>query len=181
MKSTLVLCLSVLLFVSCNSNKEDQLITVDNKFSIMLPGSMEAGKDLNDDAALQYQNIWQELYIIVIEESKTEVENAFAANDLNNEFRLDVEEYNTLITNAFSEGIGNSTVNAITDTVMNNMKCKITTIEGDIENVKAFYTLGICESETHFYQVLTWTLADKKADHFEKMKKMIYSFKEVKK
>ena len=59
-----------LVLLSCSKEEEFKKIEVKN-YALQLPSYLSKTNDLNEDASLQYQNPFRELYIIVIDESKT--------------------------------------------------------------------------------------------------------------
>lgn len=180
MKKLIFLTLVIITFFNCNST-EEQKVSYNNEFSLTIPASLTKTSNLNDVAELQYQDIWQELYVIVIQESKTELDSVFRLNDMSEYVSMDVDGYHGLITSNFKEVIKDCNFSESKDTVINNMKSKIQSLEGSVDNLNAYYNLGIFESEHNFYQVLTWTLADSKNKHQAAMNTMMYSFTEAQK
>ena len=59
------------------------------------------------------------------------------------------------------------------------MPARLTTLSGTVDGINAFYSIGIYEGEENYYQVLSWTLSSKKHTYQNKMKKVLYSFKEI--
>ncbi|MDB4834963.1 hypothetical protein OAH12_00070 [Cyclobacteriaceae bacterium] len=63
-------------------------VVIADAFSIDLPDYMKESTSLNDEAILQYQNIFKETYIVVLQENKSDVERTFR----------DLGEYNDSLT-----------------------------------------------------------------------------------
>jgi len=56
------------LILACNS--EPKIVTFEDVYQIELPGDMSSSTELNEDASLEYSNIFKEKYLIIIHESK---------------------------------------------------------------------------------------------------------------
>src|SRR5688572_26412269 len=56
---------------------ELETVTVEGNYSMGVPKFMTQAKSLNDEASLQYQNIFKETYVIVIDENKQEFIDAY--------------------------------------------------------------------------------------------------------
>ena len=59
------------------------------------------------------------------------------------------------------------------------MNARIATIEGSVDGIDVFYTLAAVEGKNNFYQLLTWTLGDKKEDYKDKMQGIVRSIQEI--
>jgi hypothetical protein len=68
-----------------NLNKEEKkggkvdlkVVSINEDYSMGIPMNMSKTTSLNDDASLQFQNIFKETYVIVIDENKKEFINAY--------------------------------------------------------------------------------------------------------
>ncbi|MDC9721495.1 MAG: hypothetical protein PSN34_01815 [Urechidicola sp.] len=181
MRKTVIFILTILLFQSCGSGEEEQLVTVGNKYSLSIPSFLTKVSNLNDDASLQYQHAWKEFYVIAIDESKAEMQKAIIENDLEDLYKNNIEGYSKLILDGFKESLSNPYQSEIIDTTINKMPAKLTTLSGTVEGIDAFYSIGIYEGKTSYYQVLAWTLKSKQYSYKTKMNKILYSLAELKK
>ena len=66
------------------SDSDFKSISINNEYSVKLPKHMKEAKNLNDEASLQYQNIFKEVYFVVIDEPIEEFKEVF----------IDLGEYN---------------------------------------------------------------------------------------
>lgn len=155
-------------------------ITTSSFFDIDVPVDMKADSELNDQAEIQFSYISEEagttkeLYMIVIMETKEEIESY----DLDMEF--DALSYGDISAANLEGGLDSYeilTKNAKIETI-NGIDCAKYEMEGSLGAVGVYYKLGVFEGKKAFYQVLTWTLTSQKAEFKEDMDKMINSFRE---
>ena len=171
--------MTLFLFQSCGSGDEEQLVTVSNKYSLSIPAFLTRVSNLNEDASLQYQHAWKEFYVIAIDEPKEEMQKALDENDLTTIYTNDIDGYSKLILVVFKESLSSPNQSELIDTTINQMPARLTTLSGTVDGINAFYSIGIYEGEENYYQVLSWTLSSKKHTYQNKMKKVLYSFKEI--
>jgi hypothetical protein len=176
MKNYLYSITITLLFFSCT--KENEIKTIKNKdFSLDIPANLSETKDLNDDADLQYNNLFEELYVIVIKEDKKDLIMQLGPDF---EFPGNIEGYMELLKTNMGETLKSVDFSKVHTHQINGMKAKTFVFEAKVENNDIYYEFGIFEGKNKYYQVMTWTLLDKKTEHSPKMRKMINSFKELK-
>lgn len=175
----IILIVLVSFLISCDSTVEWKKIEVNN-FAIELPSYLSISKQLNDDASLQYQNIFKELYIIVIDENKSEMGSSLEDNGLDELYSNDFEGYTSLLSNNLANNVAmkNKTEK---DTLINSLQAKILKFEGKVEDIDVFYEVVYINGIDDYYQVMSWTLLEKKSEFEPIMDKMIQSFRIKKK
>ena len=109
------------------------------------------------------------------------MQKALTENDLTDLYKNNIEGYSKLILEGFKESLSNLHQSEIIDTTINKMPAKLTTLNGNVEGIDAFYSIGIYEGNDSYYQVLTWTLKSKQYNYKAKMNKILYSLAELKK
>ena len=178
MKKNILILLAVFI-ISCESSDEWKTIKVNN-YAVELPSYLSESKQLNDDASLQYQNIFKELYIIVIDENKKEMESSLSDNGLDEIYSNDFEGYTELLSTNLASNVAmkNKTEK---DTLINSLQAKILKFEGKVEDINVFYEVVYINGIDDYYQVMTWTLLEKKSEFEPIMDKMIQSFRIKKK
>lgn len=164
-----------LVLLSCSKEEEFKKIEVKN-YALQLPSYLSKTNDLNEDASLQYQNLFRELYIIVIDESKQEVEQAIELNELEDIYSNDFNGYVELLSTGLENNIEFKNKKE-KDTVINSLQAKLIKFEGKVENYDVFYEIAFVNGVSNYYQIMTWTLLKRKSDYEAIMDKMIYSFK----
>lgn len=175
MKKALLLISVVLCFVSCQEAVTYQTVKVKN-YSLDVPNHLSEVNNLNDDASLQYQNAFKELYVIVIDETKREVRYALAIEGAGDIYSDDFGGYTRLMIDNLKQSIPMKNIK-IQDTIIHSLDAKIIGFNSKVEEYDVFYKLAFINGIENYYQIMSWTLLDKKQEHEKIMDKMIYSFK----
>ncbi len=142
-------------------------------FNVSLPDYMSKTAGLNSAAAMQYKNVVKDVYGIIIFDTKEELQlvemNYASANEFYEafigEFLIDQEKRNV------SKPVAQS------KNGVNFIEADISYFDKDAET-EIYYLIGIVETKSSFYKVLSWcTLVNKdkfKAD----FQKILYSLKD---
>jgi hypothetical protein len=179
MKKITILLLTILSLNSCQSGDEQQTVTIENKYSVALPSFLTKASGLNDDASLQYQHAWKEFYVIVIDESKSEIKKALDDNNLTEAYNNNIKGYSELIINGFIQAISVSHKSEFVDTTINNMPARLLTVSGRTEGIDAYYSLAFIQGKERYYQIMAWTLSNKEYEYKDKMNRIMFSLKEL--
>jgi hypothetical protein len=182
-KTTKVLFLSafaLLFFQSCKKDVVYETVRVQKQFSVEIPTMLLEAQTLHEEASLQYQNLLQELYVIVLNESKADINQMIHEEEALSNFTPDFEGYVKLVTENMELRVRLENVSELEDLKINGLNAKIQTFETDIEGHTAYYRVGFIEGKKDYYQVMTWTLKSKQDAHEEKMIHMVQSFRELK-
>ncbi len=173
----LLLLTTLLLIISCQENEETQTIKIKNQYSLDIPTSMSLATNLNKDASLQYQNVFDDLYLMVIDEPK-QITNTFIKD--NTDFTPNLDGYSQLIKSGLQTSVTNPIFSQIERKQINGLKSNLISLSGKVENYDIYYEFAHVEGKNHYYQVFVWTSLEKKDKLSAKMKKIINSFKEIK-
>ena len=162
--------------------EEGNVITVDSGgYKITIPKHMTTSTELNDDASLQYQNIYKELYIIVIDEPKTDFIKTFSDPEINEyDDNLTPEKnYRIVQMKSMKEKMTLRAEPSIKKTTINGLDAEIVDFTGNVEGVESdiFYKIAFVEGTKNLYMIMTWTLDSDKNKNNEEMESMINSFK----
>lgn len=171
MKKTIILTILSIVLISCSQKQKYKTITVKDKYTIDLPEFLSEGKDLHHEASLQYQNLFKEFYVIIIDERKA---------DFPNPEEMDLNAYTSIVKEGMESSIEESVISPIRDTLINGIKAKLFSLSGKLSGTGIYYEFAYLESNKNFYQIMTWTLLKKKHNYKEEMKRMLTSFKEIK-
>lgn len=166
-----------LFLVGCKKEKT-LIVGHDNRIEITLPYLLTESFTLHEQAVIQYQNLLQELYVIVLEEPKDEVLHFLETDEAVSNFTADFDGYARLLNENMQFRIQFDSISEMTDTKINGLNAKKQTFSGDVNGVNAYYEVALVEGKDHYYQILTWTLQTLKEEHLERMKSMIASFRE---
>ena len=172
MKKITIIMLLLFYIASCKQETTFIQKNIANRYSILIPGYLKPCTDLHKDASLQYQNVEQDIYALVIDEKKITMQ----ANDIY--FTLD-EYYKNIVSQPFLETIKDVKVSIPGRQAINGYPALITEITGKVDKNEVFYKMGLIETPYEFYQILIWTRAGNKEKIGADMVKMIESFKEL--
>lgn len=174
--------ITLILFISsCEGDLKMKNVVIENRYAIDVLSNMTVSTELNEDASLQYQNIFNELYIIVIDESKESIDNAIKKNGLEDIYSLDLEGYAKLILDDYEDNEDVGQIQNLKDTTINGLEAKLYQFDAKIEKYDVFYKIAMIKGVSRYYQVLTWTLKENETNFKNKMTNMILSFKEIQK
>ncbi len=177
MKKVVVLLATVLFLASCSESTQN--VVIDNRYSMDVPEGLTTTTELNDIASLQYQDMVNELYVVVIDEPIKDINDAIIEMEMQDTYSTDLNGYTKLILEDFIPAVAPTTKTEPADATINGLKAKTYSMEADVEGTPAFYKVAYIQGKETYYQILTWTLTSKKDEYGEKMDKMIQSFKEI--
>jgi len=179
MKKIILLALATLSLVSCGDEDTTQTVK-QGPYSIELPSYMQKTTGLNEDASLQFQHAVRELYIVVIDEPKSEVENAINQMGLYDLYTYDLNGYANLATDNVKDAMEIKSIPPYIEKNINGLPAKEVSFNGTIEGVpEIYYKFGFIEGKNNYYQIMTWTLANRKSKYEKTMQAMVDSFKET--
>ncbi|MBC7425559.1 MAG: hypothetical protein H7321_03395 [Bacteroidia bacterium] len=179
MKKIIILLLILVSLNSCESFDKEQVVRYQNKYTLSIPDYLTKATNLNDEASLQYMNGSKEFYVIVIDESKSELNKALVDNNLTEQYEDNIQGYANLLIDGFEATLKSPKKSKIIDTVINKLPARLLTFTGTVEGIDAFYTIAFIEGKETYYQIMSWTLMSKQDEYKEKMSKIMYSFKEL--
>ncbi len=198
----LLFALTINLFVGCNSNPsidEDKeqsevlnpykTVKADGVCEILVPKYFIEMNDINPKAIIQFgyiedvdsnkkanNYIGDEIYAIVLVDYKYEIEKIYGDT-----INIGIEIFNQMcqdnlkmILDDFSSEYENPKVQ-----VENSVKSIHNEFLGRIDEYLVYYQIGVFETETGYYQVLTWTMQEYMNKHKEEMLKITTSFQEL--
>ena len=170
-----------LLLLSCGDDSKEKLQTVkiNNLYAMELPEFLTKTKGLSDEASLQYQNTLREVYIMVIDEPKSELQKAITENALEDYYTPDLDGYAQLIYDGIDSRANLDSVPQLKPTKINGLTAKTCAFTGTSQGIHVYWDLAFIEGKNNYYQVTTWTLLDKKEEYKDIMDAMINSFKET--
>lgn len=140
-----------------------------NIIFVDVPDYMTKTFGLNDIAKVQYANSEKEAYTIIIEEDKDDIKTAGGS------FENSQDYYNYFIKNF---GIDSVEVLSEAPTKSGKLNAYQAQIAGHIDNLDLFYLVTIIESPTHYYNIISWTMAENKNQLIDDFKRIVSSLKE---
>jgi len=168
---------------SGNSNNSDilnskfDLVRINNEYSMELPSFMEVSDDLNDDASLQYQNIFKEVYVIVIDESKEEFKEVFIdLGDYDDSVSM-VKNYKDIQLSFLKEAVEVNSVTELESSIINGLPFEIVEVDGKSEDVEVVYNIAYVDGKDKVYMIMAWTEKRRNEKNKALFQKIIKSFK----
>ena len=190
----LTIALTSLLLTSCfdlNKDKPEQLsiqddfeeVKINDEYQMRIPDYMMKSGNLNADASLQYQNLFKETYIIVIDEPKDEVILTFSTLGEYDDSLSAVENYRDIHLAHFNETIDQSWQSKAQSLTIDGMDAELVELQGTVEGLASelYYHLTFIESREKLYMVMAWTFADRKKKYRDTFNQAARSFKLIRK
>ena len=145
------------------SESNFSLIDIDNDYQVLIPKYMKPMPNLNDEASLQYANIFKEIYTIVINENKQEFIETFKSLGEYNDSLPPIENYKNVQKQMLDEAIANVKFRDYGLTEINTYPARQFKMEGEIDGLDFFYLVGFIEGDENIYMLMNWTLKDRKS------------------
>jgi hypothetical protein len=150
-------------------------------YEIQVPKFMTATTGLNSDASMQFQNIYKETYLAVIEESKDEFIDTFKELGEYDEAKSASGNYQTIQMNFFSEGMNVNRMGTPKKIKINGMDAEQVEFVGRVPEIDfdIYYLMTFIEGAETLYMVMEWTLSNNEDTYKDTFKEMADSFKEI--
>ena len=165
-----------LLFVSCASEEGVQTVTIDNLYSLTMPAFLSEGEDLNEDASLHSYQMFKEFYVVVIDESKAELNSIMEESGLTEYTNINVDDYTELVGSSLYESMSDGDQSDFTEHTVNGMPARFSTLDGTIDGVDIYYEYGVYEGADTWYQVIVWTLSDRQDKYKDRLSFGLFPF-----
>jgi hypothetical protein len=178
---------SILFLQGCVFTKKEEsqidyvAIKINDIYSMDIPSFMKKTDNLNDDALLQFQNIYKETYVIVIDENKQEFIDVFTDYGEYDSTKTPVENYRKIQLGMLSEGIEMSYQSEPSASKIKGLPAQQVQADGQVEGIRyeISYFLTFVEGEQNLYMIMAWTIKDRKEKYAEMFKTIAGTFKEL--
>nr|WP_298925382.1 hypothetical protein [uncultured Allomuricauda sp.] len=139
-------------------------IEINNEYQVSLPKYMRKTSELNDDASLQYQNVFKEAYVIVIDEPKEEFVDVFKELDQYSDKYSLVENYRDVQLQLFAESMNIENETTPVSMEINGLDAEMLEIDGKVQGIedKITYFLTFIEGDEKVYMIMAWTMLNRK-------------------
>jgi hypothetical protein len=188
-----VIFLLGLFLCSClpNLNKEEKSgekielkpVSINREYSMGIPSFMTKATALNKGASLQYQNIFKEAYVIVIDEDKQEFIDTYKGLSVYDTTRSVLSNYTDSQVQSITANIEVLSQKEVTTFKINGQNAAAVELDANVEGVKIpiTYFLSFVEGKDKLYFIMAWTLQNKKDTHRDTFARMVKSFRTFKK
>ena len=167
--------LTLFILTACKHTVET--VKVDGKYTLDLPSFLNKTDDLNKAASLQYKNEMREFYVLVMDEPKENFHEVLNEGGL--DYERDLNGYSEILAKDIAESSAIEITPKLQKTTINNLNARLLNFEGVVNGVNVYWKIAYIEGKNRYYQILTWTLPEKKEKNAEAMDAIINSFKET--
>lgn len=157
-------------------NTELDLIRVNNQYSIEIPTFMNKSNDLNIEASLQYQNIFKETYVIVIDEPKDEFKSVFIGLDEYDNSVSAAKNYKDIQLQFLEEEVIIKSIDEKESSIINGLPFEITEVDATVEGIDIGYTIAFVEGAKNVYMIMAWTMQNRHEKYSQLFEKIVKSF-----
>lgn len=190
--SILLILLGSLSFTSCLDSKnrkgteeatsEDyDTVVINDDYQVNIPKFMRATTGLNDEASLQYQNIFKEAYVIVIDEPKSGFVDVLKDMGQYNEDHSLVQNYRDVQLQLLASTMSFNHQSEPKSLKINGLEAEMVEVDARVEGIKEgiSYVLTFLDGTDNAYMMMAWTLEDKKDEHKKTFETIAKSFQLV--
>jgi len=142
-------------------------------FNVSLPDYMTKTAGINSASAIQYKSAVKDVYGFIIFDTKEELGLVEMKYSSTNEFYEDfikdflIDEDKRKVSKPLSQKNGD----------INFIECDVTYYDKDAKT-EIYYLVGIVETKTAYYKVLSWAVAENKDKFKADFQKIVYSIKD---
>lgn len=173
MKNTIFTTILVLMTSIAFSQTELKQYHAGHTFDISLPDYMSRTIGLNSVSSIEYKSTVKDVYGFVILDTKEDLALADMKYSSTNEFYEDFikdflkDQEKRKVSKPESQKKGD----------INFIECDVTYYDKDAET-EIYYLVGVVETKTAFYKVLSWAVAENKDKFKSDFQNILYSLKD---
>lgn len=157
-----IIAFASLILYSCKYAYKDELITVNNQFTMSVPDYLSKADNLKPGADFQYSNRFRNMYVVVFSNKKDKDFQAF---------------YNEQI-DVIKKVLDKPTVNDSLPVSIPGAAGVHTEIAGKMQGEMIYYSMQTFETKDKFYQECIWTRSeDRKLKYGKDIQRILSSFK----
>ncbi len=159
------------------SSEDYKAVATNDDYRLDIPKYLKEMKALHDEASFEYANIYKEVYVVVLDESKQKFISLFQELEMYDESKTPLENYADFQMKSIKESLVNSR-NNIVPIKIKNLSTKHYELHGILvpDGIEIGYLLGFIESNQKMYMVMTWTLKERYQKYENTMKTIQKSF-----
>ena len=139
----------------------------DGACQISLPAGWGENRELHDSAELQAANESEEMYVIILQESKEDFRE------------MTIDKHSETTREVLEESLTAPQVKEPTRSTIDGHPSLQSEVRGTAENVNVAYLHTTVETETRYYQIIAWTLSSRFIKNRSKLQEVIESFHEI--
>ncbi|CAN5281950.1 hypothetical protein BH09BAC1_BH09BAC1_21000 [soil metagenome] len=150
---------------SCKYSEGLEEQEVKGRFKISVTDYMSESDELHPQAVFQYSSPYRTVYLLVLDTPRID---------------LSLAAYGKIASEKLVSALTDSTITPIDSvTAINGAPAIAYELEGNITNERVWYYMAIVEGKQHYYQILGWTILQRKEKYGKHIEDMVRSFKLV--
>lgn len=184
---TTLLCICVLMVNSgCDqittagvSSTNFTLVNTNDLYQVALPDFMSEATNLSDDAALQYQNVFKEFYVVILDEPLLDFKESFQGLDMYNDSLSVIDNYTEVQYSSIVEDL-DITSDVIRKSVkINGLPARIIEFDAKVDDIDVpiTYYYTFFEGKENVYLMLAWSLQTRRKKYQTLFEKISRSFR----
>lgn len=144
-------------------------VVINNDYSVGIPKFMRATTGLNEEASLQYQNMFKETYVIVIDEQKVEFVDILKEMGQYDESKSLIQNYRDIQLQLLAGTMQFSNESEPKSLKINGLDAEMVTVDAMVDGIDEgiSYFLTFLDGSDKVYMMMAWTLQSKKEDYRE--------------
>ena len=143
-----------------------QRVSSEGLFEMDLPRDWKRMDELNEQATLAYAKLREELYVIVIPEDLREVSG------------IGIDDYTDIVLGHLMESMTNVEVIPLEEKDLKQLPARHFVVHGSSGDIQLSFRLAIAQSQSHYYQILAWSLESKFEKNYSTLNQVVESFRE---
>ncbi len=154
-------------------------VVVPDAYSVEIPKFMRSTTGLNEEASLQYQNIFKETYVIVIDEPKSGFVDILKEVGQFDENLSLVQNYREIQMQLLSSTMYISHQSEPKPLKINGLDAEMVEVDATVDGIDEgiSYLLTFIDGTDDAYMMMAWTLQSKKDEHKKTFETIAESFK----
>jgi len=150
-------------------------------YEISIPKYMKTATDLNADASMQFQNIYKETYLAIIDEDKDDFVDAFKELNEYDASLSTAGNYRKIQMDYFLESMEVIKKSTPKPVEINGMSAEQVEFTGRVPGVDfdIFYVMTFVEGQDNLYMMMIWTLGKSEGKFKDTFYRMADSFNEL--
>jgi len=169
------------LLASCDGGGTLKTESALGLYEVTMPDYMSKATDLNVDASMQFQNVFKETYLAIIDEDKKDFVDAFRDLGEYDSSLSTIGNYRKIQIDYFSEGVNILRMGEPKQLTINGMAAEQIEFGGRVTDVDydIYYIMTFIEGREDLYMMMTWTLGDSANKYKTDFLAMAKSFNEI--
>ena len=163
----------VLVIIGCRQIQKlsppSVLKSTDGKFQITVPGGWRDTPSLHEEASIRAANSLNEMYVIVISENKIDFADG-----------ITLDKFTDITRDSMMSKLGSPVASPPTKVTINGIPGRQFLLQGEGKTVKIAYLITNVETESHYHQIITWTLLSRISQNQPALQGITESFRAVK-